>query len=147
MDINSIPVITIDGPSASGKGTIAQLVAKKLGFHYLDSGALYRLVALKALQADINISDENKLAKIAATLDVFFENDQIYLLLQANFLNEFRHSDEVISHFVESWLHLHYGHGYFTHRSHSPEIEHLFRVNYILTRLQGQFCANHLIGC
>ncbi|MCB1985790.1 MAG: (d)CMP kinase [Burkholderiales bacterium] len=79
MDINSIPVITIDGPSASGKGTIAQLVAKKLGFHYLDSGALYRLVALKALQADINISDENKLAKIAATLDVFFENDQIYL--------------------------------------------------------------------
>ena len=41
MDTHKIPVITIDGPSASGKGTIAQLVAKKLGFHYLDSGALY----------------------------------------------------------------------------------------------------------
>ncbi|MEK6595362.1 MAG: (d)CMP kinase, partial [Pseudomonadota bacterium] len=51
MPIHKIPVIAIDGPSASGKGTIAQLVAKKLGFHYLDSGALYRLVALKTLQS------------------------------------------------------------------------------------------------
>ena len=48
MPNNPIPVITIDGPSASGKGTIAQRVAQRLGFHFLDSGALYRLVALKA---------------------------------------------------------------------------------------------------
>ncbi|MDR4516766.1 MAG: (d)CMP kinase [Nitrosomonas sp.] len=79
MEKNSIPVITIDGPSASGKGTIAQLVAKKLGFHYLDSGALYRLVALKALQAGIDITDENKLAKIAAELEVYFDNEQVFL--------------------------------------------------------------------
>ena len=47
------PVIAIDGPSASGKGTVAQLVARALGFHYLDSGALYRLVALAALGAGV----------------------------------------------------------------------------------------------
>lgn len=79
MSINNIPVITIDGPSASGKGTIAQLVAKRLGFHYLDSGALYRLVALKAVQVGVDISDEIKLADIAANLDVFFQDEQIYL--------------------------------------------------------------------
>ena len=79
MEKNKIPVITIDGPSASGKGTIAQLVAKKLGFHYLDSGALYRLVALKALQTGIDIANENELAKIATELEVYFEDGQVYL--------------------------------------------------------------------
>ena len=47
MNISNIPVIAIDGPSASGKGTVAQLVSENLGFQYLDSGSLYRLVALK----------------------------------------------------------------------------------------------------
>jgi cytidylate kinase len=74
-----IPVITIDGPSASGKGTVAQRVAKELGFHYLDSGALYRLVALKSLQEDADITDEGALVEIAANLDVVFENSDIYL--------------------------------------------------------------------
>lgn len=74
-----IPVVAIDGPSASGKGTVAQRVAKALGFHYLDSGALYRLVALKSLQEDIEIADEAKLAEIAANLNVAFENDEIFL--------------------------------------------------------------------
>ncbi|MBX3630796.1 MAG: (d)CMP kinase [Nitrosomonas sp.] len=74
-----IPVITIDGPSASGKGTIAQLVAKELGFHYLDSGALYRLVALKSSQEGVNISDEDVLAEIASNLDVSFENNDVFL--------------------------------------------------------------------
>ena len=55
---SSGPVIAIDGPSASGKGTIAERVAKALGFHYLDSGALYRLVALAALQAGVELEDE-----------------------------------------------------------------------------------------
>ena len=55
---NRIPVITIDGPSASGKGTVASLVAEKLGFHYLDSGALYRLVALAADRAQVPLDDE-----------------------------------------------------------------------------------------
>jgi cytidylate kinase len=50
----SAPVIAIDGPSASGKGTIAQRVAQTLGFHYLESGALYRLVALLALRHDLD---------------------------------------------------------------------------------------------
>lgn len=73
------PVITIDGPSASGKGTVAQLVAKQLGYHYLDSGALYRLVALKAMQSNINFSDEVSLANIAQHLNVIFENDAVLL--------------------------------------------------------------------
>jgi cytidylate kinase len=62
---NTIPVITIDGPTASGKGTVAQLVADRLGFHYLDSGALYRLTALSALRAETPLDDEQALAVLA----------------------------------------------------------------------------------
>ena len=79
MDTSKIPVIAIDGPSASGKGTIAQLVARKLGFHYLDSGALYRLIALKAIQTHADIDDVPTLTDIAKNLDVTFRNDAIYL--------------------------------------------------------------------
>jgi len=79
MNTNKIPVIAIDGPSASGKGTIAQLVARKLGFHYLDSGALYRLVALKAIQLDTDMQNSGQLAEIARNLNVFFKGEQIYL--------------------------------------------------------------------
>ena len=66
-------VITIDGPSGSGKGTLSQLLAKKIGFHLLDSGALYRLVALAALKQGINIQDEQQVEKVAAQLDVRFD--------------------------------------------------------------------------
>lgn len=66
------PVIAIDGPSASGKGTVAQLVARRLGFHYLDSGALYRLVALAALGAGINLEDESRIIDIALNINVNF---------------------------------------------------------------------------
>ena len=70
------PVIAIDGPSASGKGTVAARVAKALGFAYLDSGALYRLTALAARQAGVAWADEAGVAAIAAGLDVeFFENE------------------------------------------------------------------------
>ncbi|PXW87655.1 cytidylate kinase [Nitrosomonas sp. Nm84] len=79
MYINEIPVIAIDGPSASGKGTIAQLVAKNLGFHYLDSGALYRLVALKTVQSCADIQNQDSLATIARNLNVIFKNETIYL--------------------------------------------------------------------
>lgn len=79
MDTRKIPVITIDGPSASGKGTIAQLVAKKLGFHYLDSGSLYRLVALKSMQSHVDIHNTDQLAEIARNLNVVFKNEAIYL--------------------------------------------------------------------
>lgn len=71
------PVIAIDGPSASGKGTIASRVADDLDFHYLESGALYRLVALRALQA--GLSGESKLVEAAQTLPVRFHNERIIL--------------------------------------------------------------------
>lgn len=73
------PVIAIDGPSASGKGTVAQRVAQALGFYYLDSGALYRLVAVAAKLAGVAWDDEVALARIAAALEVRFEGDEIYL--------------------------------------------------------------------
>ena len=74
-----MPVIAIDGPSASGKGTVAQRVAKTLGFHRLDSGALYRLVALATAREGIDAGDETKLAAIAARLPVRFEGEEIFL--------------------------------------------------------------------
>ncbi|KIO49929.1 (d)CMP kinase [Nitrosospira sp. NpAV] len=79
MSINDIPVIAIDGPSASGKGTVAQRVAVELGFHYLDSGALYRLVALSAMRMEIDFEDELALSDIATRLDVIFEDAGIRL--------------------------------------------------------------------
>ena len=73
------PVIAIDGPSASGKGTVAAQVAEALGYHYLDSGALYRLVALAAKQAGVAWDDENGVAAIAASLPAEFQGDRILL--------------------------------------------------------------------
>ncbi|MCW8194237.1 (d)CMP kinase [Proteobacteria bacterium 005FR1] len=67
------PVITIDGPSGSGKGTISQLVAQKLKFNFLDSGALYRLTALAARKRNTDWADEDAVAKIAEELQVQFE--------------------------------------------------------------------------
>jgi cytidylate kinase len=78
----SVPVIAIDGPSASGKGTIAQAVARKLGFHYLDSGALYRLVALAAIKEATSLDDEAALARRAGSLNVSFEGGEIILFGQ-----------------------------------------------------------------
>jgi CMP/dCMP kinase len=66
------PVITIDGPSGSGKGTIARTVATLLGWHLLDSGALYRLVALAARHAGVDEQDETGHGQVAAELDVTF---------------------------------------------------------------------------
>jgi 3-phosphoshikimate 1-carboxyvinyltransferase len=73
------PVIAVDGPAASGKGTIAAGVARALGFHLLDSGALYRLVALKAIEAGIPFDAEPALAAAAAALDVTFGDGRIVL--------------------------------------------------------------------
>ncbi len=74
-----VPVVAIDGPTASGKGTVAQRVAACLGFHYLDSGALYRLLALAALDAGVAVTDEGALARLAAGLALDFRGDRIYL--------------------------------------------------------------------
>jgi 3-phosphoshikimate 1-carboxyvinyltransferase len=73
------PVIAIDGPSASGKGTVAKEVAERLGFEFLDSGALYRLTALAALQAGVDAADEPRVAAIARNLDCRFEGDTVFL--------------------------------------------------------------------
>lgn len=71
-DNHAVPVITIDGPTASGKGTVAVLVAKKLGFHYLDSGVLYRLVAMKLVQAGEDGANEAAAVRAAESLDPQF---------------------------------------------------------------------------
>ena len=72
---SKVPVIAIDGPSGSGKGTIARRVAEALDFHLLDSGALYRLTALAAGRAGVDLDDTPRLADIARTLDVSFGSD------------------------------------------------------------------------
>ncbi len=77
--MTTVPVIAIDGPSASGKGTVAQRVAARLGFHYLDSGVLYRLVTLGALQQRVALDDEPALARLAASLAVRFDGENIFL--------------------------------------------------------------------
>ena len=74
MDKASIPVLTIDGPSGSGKGTIARRVASELGWHLLDSGALYRLTALAAARAGLADASESDLAGIAEGLQVRFSS-------------------------------------------------------------------------
>ncbi|MBV7482237.1 (d)CMP kinase [Bordetella sp. BOR01] len=74
-----VPVIAIDGPTASGKGTVAHRVAKSLGWAVLDSGALYRLTALAALNRSLAAEDEAGVARVACHLDVRFEGRHIYL--------------------------------------------------------------------
>ena len=80
-DAQHIPVICIDGPTASGKGTLASRLAQALGYHYLDSGALYRITALAALQAGLQLdtAHENAIADLARTLPVRFEGESVLL--------------------------------------------------------------------
>ncbi|CAG9932540.1 bifunctional 3-phosphoshikimate 1-carboxyvinyltransferase/cytidylate kinase [Candidatus Nitrotoga arctica] len=77
--VKAVPVIAIDGPSASGKGTVAQLVAAQLGFHYLDSGALYRLLALAAQQQGVALNEEDQLVDLAACMGICFEGIDSWL--------------------------------------------------------------------
>jgi cytidylate kinase len=79
LDSPTPPVIAIDGPSASGKGTVAQRVAQALQFHYLDSGALYRLCALAAEQRYVAFEDGPGLAKLARESKIYFLGDRIFL--------------------------------------------------------------------
>ena len=71
--MTEIPVIAIDGPGGAGKGTISRRVAAGLGWHLLDSGALYRLISLEALQLGIDLADEARLAELARGLDAEFD--------------------------------------------------------------------------
>ena len=79
MTTPPIPVITIDGPTASGKGTVAHKVADHLGFHLLDSGALYRLTALQAIRRDTSLTDEHALAKLAEHMHISFTGEAVFL--------------------------------------------------------------------
>ncbi len=74
-----VPVLTIDGPSASGKGTVAERVARALGFHFLDSGALYRLTALAVMKAGVALDDEAGVAAQAAALPATFRDGRVWL--------------------------------------------------------------------
>ena len=94
-DISLAPVITIDGPTASGKGTISRLLADRLGWDILDSGALYRLLGLKALRQNVALDNEPALAQLALDLDIRFsgsaQDEEIQVFLDAeNVTNEIR---------------------------------------------------------
>ncbi len=78
-DTGLVPVIAVDGPSSSGKGTVASAVAEQLGYHFLDSGAVYRATALAAMRAGVPPTDEPRIAAIAASLDLAFEGRSIRL--------------------------------------------------------------------
>lgn len=73
MSDNKAPVITVDGPGGAGKGTITQMLAQKLGWSLLDSGALYRLTALAAERQGVSLDDDAGLVEVASSLDVAFE--------------------------------------------------------------------------
>jgi cytidylate kinase len=73
------PVIAIDGPSASGKGTIAEAVAQRLGFHYLDSGALYRIVGLVARERGANLDNDLEISNISLNLNIKFDSGRVWI--------------------------------------------------------------------
>lgn len=77
--MKGVRVITIDGPTASGKGTVASMVAQRLGFAYLDSGALYRLTAYEALQKSVALDDEDALSNLAASIKPVFSGSKVEL--------------------------------------------------------------------
>lgn len=78
-ETKAIDIITIDGPTASGKGTIASEVARVLGFHYLDSGALFRLSAYACLKKNVDLTDEATCAEVALGIAPVFKDSRIYL--------------------------------------------------------------------
>jgi cytidylate kinase len=84
----AVPVVTIDGPGGSGKGTIAMRLAESLGWHFLDSGALYRLVAVAAMDRGIAPEAESELGRLAEGLDVHFgtSGDGMVVLLDGNYI-------------------------------------------------------------
>ena len=84
----TVPVVTIDGPGGSGKGTIAMRLAERLGWHFLDSGALYRLVAVAAMDRGSAPEAESELGRLAAGLDVHFgtSEDGMVVLLDGNYI-------------------------------------------------------------
>ncbi len=79
MTQDAVPIITVDGPSGSGKGTVSKRVADQLGWRILDSGALYRLLGFAVSEADCDFEDHNKVIELARTLNVVFDGENIVL--------------------------------------------------------------------
>jgi cytidylate kinase len=88
-----VPVVAIDGPGASGKGTVARMVAEALGFRYLDSGSIYRVAALAARRAGLDLDDEKAVAVLATGLDVTYRGEAV--LLSGEDVTEAIRSEEV----------------------------------------------------
>ncbi|MCX4194087.1 (d)CMP kinase [Methylophaga sp. OBS1] len=84
--MTEVPVLTIDGPSGSGKGTIAQMIAREFGWHYLDSGAIYRVLAQAAIKHQLDLADEAALTSLAEHLDVrfAFDNAELKVMLEGD---------------------------------------------------------------
>ena len=82
--MHPIPVVTVDGPSGAGKGTLSSLLAEKLGWHFLDSGAIYRVLAVASLHHDLPVDDEESIVPLATGLDVSFETsgEKIRIILE-----------------------------------------------------------------
>ncbi|WP_027859482.1 (d)CMP kinase [Marinobacterium jannaschii] len=99
MSEATVPVITVDGPSGSGKGTICRLLAKELGWHLLDSGALYRLSALAARHHGVALDDEEALVVLAAHLDVQFVardgEDDVQIILEGEEVTDAIRAEEI----------------------------------------------------
>jgi cytidylate kinase len=97
MAADAVPVITVDGPGGSGKGTVSVRLARHLGWHFLDSGALYRLVAVAAMDRGIATTDEESLGALARDLDVTFVigGDEVITLLNGEQINERLRSEAV----------------------------------------------------
>ncbi len=91
---SNIPVFTIDGPSGSGKGTVSRILAQRLGWHYLDSGALYRLTAYEAVKQKVALRDELAVAKVASSLNVHFDADGEAVFLDGVDVNSKIRSEE-----------------------------------------------------
>lgn len=99
MSNGGVTIITVDGPSGSGKGTICQLLASRLGYHYLDSGALYRLLALAAKRHKVALDDVEDLAVLAAHMDISFrmnaEGGHPEVILEGEDVTDLIRSEEV----------------------------------------------------
>ncbi|ETX09893.1 cytidylate kinase [Marinomonas ushuaiensis DSM 15871] len=96
--INQGPVITIDGPSGAGKGTVSQLIAEKLGWHMLDSGALYRLLSLAVSHHGMSVDDVDTLKVLAEHLDIQFEQSddgKVEIILEGEKVTQAIRTEEV----------------------------------------------------
>lgn len=95
--MHPIPVVTVDGPSGAGKGTLSALIAEKLGWHLLDSGAIYRVLAVAAMHHDLPVDDEAALVPLASGLDVSFEieNEQRRVVLEGEDVTDAIRTEDV----------------------------------------------------